>query len=138
MVTVIKYFNSRTDRYIILDRNFFTYPTKLTDGINTIEVQLNRTIVLLESSVFCYNIRNMGPLPWEWAVGTKLEKTGDSHHLHNNKIHIPDRTRFYYLGDYDPYKQDEEISKTRVSMYLEADLVPSQFFGLDDYLRRNQ
>jgi hypothetical protein len=96
-----------------------------TDGINVIEV------MLLGSSIdkHYYNIRSVTPYKWTWGCGTTIKEV------------VKGGFDFDFSDEcIPPYKKYPEIKKQvedylRGPLYLEEDLVPSQYFGLVDYLK---
>ena len=125
VVRVLEDYDSGTDMCILLDKSWFNRPTKLTDGINVIEV------MLLGSSIdkHYYNIRSVTPYKWTWGCGTTIKEV------------VKGGFDFDFSDEcIPPYKKYPEIKKQvedylRGPLYLEEDLVPSQYFGLVDYLK---
>lgn len=149
IIRVLEDYDSGKDMHLVLDKPWFTRPTKLTDGYNTIEVMFNNSVL----DCHWYNIRNMGPYKFQWLCGTALTEARNDINigLYNTSFSIDYvGEKYKYGGCVESLIEQEVIKKTELKveiqqwfddylsnkpLYLDEDLVPSQFYGLNDYLK---
>lgn len=148
VVRVLEDYDSGISRYIILDKPWFNRPTKLTDGYNTLEVMYSNSTTPNEHY---YNICRIGPYKFKWLCGTTLTEINIEIENLNKKyekkiltgtLMINDVSKYTtfsidYVGERHQYDGGipSLIEQEIIPLYLEEELVPSQFFGLNDYLK---
>lgn len=142
---------SNSESYITLDRPWLRTPTKLTDGIHAVEVMFLATMIDGKHS---YNIRPLSNNPYikvNFPTGTVLTE------VKNPAIYLEVDADEVTALSTNPFKKsiplkvkqkivEQEMVKDLYGvfypnddynlkpLYLEEDLVPSQFYGLNDYL----